>query len=323
MHLSPHEADDMCPHDHQNGVPSAPESLVTPPAPWPLRAPQPRPSIKSTLPDRNYLVRRTRSFIQDNYAQTDPDSGRKFLTYEDGERSYFPSRVPRTIKFTIDEADATDQYARLYSPSVVATINALHLPRYGLGNYVSDAPDAPPTSAEARHIQDLSRAGKRLMGFCRTNLFKRLESSGVAFLQSVQRHVLRNYVFLHALREGTAPAHRHSGCRAARPPFQRRGCGTGVVPGLRRRRGATGRRLRLRELVRSYGGDLREPCRPSVRRIRSEIPASVPVAAVGPVRRFPGNQHFNQTPRRFLASSRRTGPGAQMTTPSCRRSTLW
>ena len=56
MHLSPHEADDMCPHDHQNGVPSAPESLVTPPAPWPLRAPQPRPSIKSTLPDRNQLA---------------------------------------------------------------------------------------------------------------------------------------------------------------------------------------------------------------------------------------------------------------------------
>ena len=38
------------------------------------------------------------------------------------------------------------------------------------------------------------------MGFCRTNLFKRLESSGAAFLQSVERHVLRNYVFLHALR---------------------------------------------------------------------------------------------------------------------------
>ena len=31
-------------------------------------------------------------------------------------------------------------------------------------------------------IADLSRAGKRLMGFCRTNLFKRLESSGQAFL---------------------------------------------------------------------------------------------------------------------------------------------
>ena len=37
------------------------------------------------------------------------------------------------------------------------------------------------------------------MGFCRTNLFKRLESSGAAFLQSVERHILRNYVFLHAI----------------------------------------------------------------------------------------------------------------------------
>ena len=37
------------------------------------------------------------------------------------------------------------------------------------------------------------------MGFCRTNLFKRLESSGQAFLQSVERHILRNFVFLHAI----------------------------------------------------------------------------------------------------------------------------
>ena len=151
---------------------------------------------------RLYLVRRTRSFIQDNYADTDPDSGRKFLTYEDGDRSYFPSRVPKTIKFTIDEADPKDQYARLYSPGVVGTVNALHLPRYGLGNYVSNSADSPPTNTETKHIQDLSRAGKRLMGFCRTNLFKRLESSGAAFLLSVERHLLRNHVFLHALRNG-------------------------------------------------------------------------------------------------------------------------
>ncbi len=40
------------------------------------------------------------------------------------------------------------------------------------------------------------------MGFCRTNLFKRLESSGWSFLQSVERHVLRNFVFLHAIESG-------------------------------------------------------------------------------------------------------------------------
>ena len=151
---------------------------------------------------RLYLVRRTRSFIQDNYAETDQETGRKFLTYEDGTQSFFPTRIPKTVKFAIDESNPDDQYAKLYSQMVVDTVNELHLPRYGLGNYVADNPGTPPTTAEERQIDDLSRAGKRLMGFCRTNLFKRLESSGAAFLQSVERHVLRNYVFLHALKNG-------------------------------------------------------------------------------------------------------------------------
>ena len=151
---------------------------------------------------RLYLVRRTRSFIQDNYAETDQETGRKYLTYEDGGKSFFPTRIPKTVKFSIDESDPDDQYAKLYSPRMVDAVNELHLPRYGLGNYVADNPEAPPTVVEERQIDDLSRAGKRLMGFCRTNLFKRLESSGEAFLHSVERHVLRNYVFLHAIRNG-------------------------------------------------------------------------------------------------------------------------
>ena len=148
---------------------------------------------------RLYLVRRTRGFIQDNYAETEQETGRKFLTYEDGTRSFFPTRIPKTVKFAIDESNPDDQYAKLYSQQVVDTVNEMHLPRYGLGNYLADKQGTPPTTAEKRQIDDLSRAGKRLMGFCRTNLFKRLESSGAAFLQSVERHVLRNYVFLHAL----------------------------------------------------------------------------------------------------------------------------
>jgi len=151
---------------------------------------------------RLYLVRRTRSFIQDNYAETDQETGRKFLTYEDGTHSFFPTRVPRTVKFAIDDSNPNDQYAKLYSPKVVDIVKDLHLPRYGLGNYVLENPATPPTNAEERQIDDLSRAGKRLIGFCRTNLFKRLESSGAAFLQSVERHVLRNFVFLHAFRNG-------------------------------------------------------------------------------------------------------------------------
>src|SRR5205823_2130670 len=75
---------------------------------------------------RLYLVRRTRTFIQDNYADIDPANGRRFLTFEDGRRSYFPRRVPKTVKFRIDDDDPNDQYARLYADDVVDVIDHLH-----------------------------------------------------------------------------------------------------------------------------------------------------------------------------------------------------
>ena len=151
---------------------------------------------------RLFLVRRTRSFISDNYAGTDPETGRKFLTFPDGSRSYFPVRIPKTARFAIDDNNPRDQYARLYSDPVVDTIGELKLPRYGLANYINESPPEPPTKAEQEQLEDLSRGGKRLIGFCRSNLFKRLESSGAAFIQSVERHILRNHVFLHAIKNG-------------------------------------------------------------------------------------------------------------------------
>ncbi len=146
---------------------------------------------------RLYMVRRTRSFIQDNYAKTDEMTGRKYLAMSDGRRNYFPARRPITVKF-----DADPQFSALFSPTVVDIIGNLRLPRYGLGNYEKKDPEPPAKPAEDALLKDLSRAGKRLMGFCRTNLFKRLESSGKAFLLTVERHILRNFVFLHALERG-------------------------------------------------------------------------------------------------------------------------
>ncbi len=151
---------------------------------------------------RFYMVRRTGSFIRDNYATLDPTNGRRFLTFEDGTRSYFPERVPKTIKFRVDDCDPSDQYAKFYAIDIVDAINGLKLPRYGLANYVIATPRKPPTPTEAKVLEDLSRAGKRLMGFCRTNLFKRLESSGQAFQQSIERHILRNHIFLYAIEKG-------------------------------------------------------------------------------------------------------------------------
>ncbi|MCX7783749.1 MAG: phospholipase D-like domain-containing protein [Meiothermus sp.] len=149
---------------------------------------------------RLYMVRRTRSFIQANYAKTD-ESGRKYLEFSTGQRSYFPQRLPKALTFALDETNPQDQYARLYAERVVGAIEALKLPRYGLGNYLVENP-GNLTEAEQKQVENLSRAGTRLKGFVKTNLFKRLESSGQVFLQSVERHILRNYVYLHALKQG-------------------------------------------------------------------------------------------------------------------------
>lgn len=151
---------------------------------------------------RLYLVRRTRSFIQTNYGELDTENGRRYLTFADTSRSYFPTRVPRTVTFALDENRADDQYARLYATAVVNGINDLSLPRYGLANYVAPKAEQQATADERRVLGNLTRAGKRLMGFSRTNLFKRLESSGQVFLQSLERHILRNYIVLHAIETG-------------------------------------------------------------------------------------------------------------------------
>jgi superfamily II DNA or RNA helicase len=152
---------------------------------------------------RLYLVRRTRTFIRDNYAKTDSQTGRKYLEFDDGTRSPFPVRIPKALKFAIDDKRPDDQYAKLLADDTVNTLTNLFLPRYGLGNYVKPSPTHPPTSEEARILGDLSRAGNRLRGFCRTVLLKRLESSGYCFLVSLARHILRNFVFVHAIEQGS------------------------------------------------------------------------------------------------------------------------
>lgn len=148
---------------------------------------------------RLFMVRRTRSFIKENYALNDKDNGRKYLVFPDGSPSYFPDRIPKKVEFAFDKKDKNDQYSRLYSEEVVTIINSLNLPRYGLGKYINSQSKVKATKDEETIISNLSRAGKRLMGFCRTNLFKRLESSGYSFLLSVTRHILRNYLFIYAL----------------------------------------------------------------------------------------------------------------------------
>lgn len=148
---------------------------------------------------RRYMVRRTRSFIKDNYSENDEATGRKYILFQNGEKSYFPERVPKSVQYEFKENDPDDLYAKLYSQDIVKILNRLNLPRYGLANYLIRDASVHASSSELNIIENLSRAGKRLMGFARTNLFKRLESSGYAFLLSLIRHILRNHIFIYAI----------------------------------------------------------------------------------------------------------------------------
>ncbi|GIV52418.1 MAG: hypothetical protein KatS3mg038_2939 [Candidatus Kapaibacterium sp.] len=162
---------------------------------------------QSTFPEdwrdlmRLFLVRRTRQFIIRHYATFDEERQRYYVTLN-GEPAYFPLRVPKRLAFPIREDDPADQYARLFRDDVVQVIESLALPRYGLAQYLVPNAERIAKGDEKRILDNLNRAGRRLIGFCRTNLFKRLESSGSSFLLSVHRHILRNLVTLHALEKG-------------------------------------------------------------------------------------------------------------------------
>lgn len=143
-----------------------------------------------------FLVRRTRTFIKDNYAKTDPKNGRKYLEFKDGHKSYFPDRVPKAVKFKTVKGD---QYSRLYSEELIGLMESLKLPRYGLIHYLDEKKAAEASKYESDLIANLSRAGERMMGFCKSTFFKRIDSSGFSFLLTLFRHILRNAVFIYAI----------------------------------------------------------------------------------------------------------------------------
>ena len=143
-----------------------------------------------------FLIRRTRTFIKENYAQTDEANGRKYLLFPDGTKSYFPDRVPRAVKFATAPGD---QYSRLYSSEMISLMEELKLPRYGLIHFYDENKAEGIQPHERQVIENLSRAGQRMMGFCRSTFFKRIDSSGFAFLLTLYRHILRNAIFIYAI----------------------------------------------------------------------------------------------------------------------------
>jgi len=144
-----------------------------------------------------HLIRRTRGFIRANFSETDPENGREYVTFSDGSRFYFPDRIAYPLLHQFDESDPA---SRMESDETLDVIDSLHLPRYRMIHYIDNA--AEPTNQEQTVLEDIRRGSGHLLGFIRTSLYKRLSSSGFAFVVSLQRHLARNEMYIHAVENG-------------------------------------------------------------------------------------------------------------------------
>ncbi len=145
-----------------------------------------------------FMVRRTRQFIEDNYAKEDR-RGRRFLAFgrRGDNRFYFPERKAVPIERRLERDDPA---RAMTSDTTLKAVKELRRPRYSYASYLTGA--SPANEAERILIEDLKRARGSVAGFNRVMMFKRLTSSGPAFLLTLRRHLLRDRVTLHAMETG-------------------------------------------------------------------------------------------------------------------------
>ena len=148
----------------------------------------------------DHLVRRTRSFIKRTAKKetvvlsNGQSCEREYLQFASGEKFFFPSRVAKPLShdFSVDDP------AKLMEDDVTLdAIRNLSLPRYRLAEY--DDPKAVHSATDKKNLDDIRAGRGNVSGFVRVGLFKRLSSSGHAFILSLQRQRARNELFIYAI----------------------------------------------------------------------------------------------------------------------------
>ena len=147
------------------------------------------------------MVRRTRSFIIQHYTEVDNDKGRHYVRAATA-RNATSQRAPPHVKLQVNDSDPHDRYARLYSLAVVDEINALHVPRYGLGNYVDLQARKARLRPQSAIDRQPGRAASGLWDFAAPTYSSGLESTGIRSCMSIDRHVLRNEIYIYAIENG-------------------------------------------------------------------------------------------------------------------------
>lgn len=142
-----------------------------------------------------FLVRRTRKFLETNYGEKDEKTGDIILKFPDGTTFRFPKRIPEGLKYP---GGATDPNDALATEGTFDAVEHLTYARYQLGKYLKENIEGRD-KAEKELIADLEKSIQAAAGFIRTTALKRLTSSAHAFILTVKRMVARNAMLDHAL----------------------------------------------------------------------------------------------------------------------------
>ena len=142
-----------------------------------------------------FLVRRTRKFLETSYGHTDPATGDVTLTFPDGTRFRFPKRIPEALPYSGGPDDPNDALA---TDETFDAIENLTYARYQLGKYLVENAEGK-NAAEQELLEDLRISITAAAGFIRTTALKRLTSSAHAFVLTVKRMIARNAVLDYAL----------------------------------------------------------------------------------------------------------------------------
>lgn len=145
-----------------------------------------------------FLVRRTRRFLEQTYGSKDPKTGEVTLRFPNGHIFHFPKRIPEPLRYPGGKNDPNDRLATDETFDAVATLSYA---RYQLGKYLDDKA-VPKSHAEEELLEDLKTSVSAAAGFIRTTALKRLTSSAYAFVLTIKRMIARNYVLEYAIDQG-------------------------------------------------------------------------------------------------------------------------
>lgn len=145
-----------------------------------------------------YLVRRTRAFLETTYGTRNPKTGDVELRFPDGTTFSFPKRIPGPLEYAGGPTDPND---RIVTDETFGKIAGLTFARHQLGLYLLAEPETEG-AVEETLVEDLRTAVSAAGGFIRTTTLKRLTSSAHAFMLTIKRMIARNAVLDYAIAEG-------------------------------------------------------------------------------------------------------------------------